>query len=92
MHVQRLNNRFVVECQHCLGTTACQHAIHFNSNYDRFDEIVEHWLMCQRCGEGYHTIQKIPPYNYDVNPPYFDTSALHRPVCAVCEGRGFFIS
>ena len=53
MHVKRLNNRFVVECQHCLGTTECQHAVRFNTNPEEYR--VEHWFMCPRCGEGYHT-------------------------------------
>lgn len=89
MQVKRLNDRFVVECQHCLGTTQCQHAAYFNTNphgYMPFDE--EHWLACPRCGEGYHTGRSLKN-SYD---PVFDPSVLHRPVCSVCEGRGFIIA
>jgi hypothetical protein len=42
--------------------------------------------MCQRCGEGYHIIER----RTDSDPP-FDTSNLHHPVCVVCEARGFII-
>jgi hypothetical protein len=41
--------------------------------------------MCPRCGEGYHAIE-----DRGTDPP-FDISCLHRPVCAVCDGRGFII-
>lgn len=89
MRVQRVNNRFVVECQHCLGTTACQHAIPFYhlTNPGYTDQIYERWLMCQRCGEGYRTVE----HRENSDPP-FDTSTLHHPICAVCEGRGFIIA
>jgi hypothetical protein len=88
MQVKRVNDRFVVECQHCLGTTQCQYAVHFNTNPHGYTIDEEHWLACPRCGEGYHTAHHRD--NYD-DPP-FDPSVLHRPVCSVCEGRGFIIA
>lgn len=88
MRVKRLNNRLVVECQHCLGTTRCHSAIPFYNllNPGYHNKEVDHWLMCQRCGEGYHIIER----RTDSDPP-FDTSNLHHPVCVVCEARGFII-
>jgi hypothetical protein len=54
MQVQTVHDRVVVECQHCLGTTECQHAIHFDTGRGITYANVEHWLMCPRCGVGYH--------------------------------------
>ena len=86
MRVKRVQNRIVVECQHCLGTTVCQQAVHFDNVRGISYGHVKHWLTCPRCGEGYHTIE-----DRGTDPPC-DASFLHRPVCAVCEGRGFIVT
>jgi hypothetical protein len=86
MQIEKIGDRIVVECQHCLGTTQCQHAVHFHQKSDsyRFD----HWLCCPRCGEGYHMSEEISSFD---DPPALDPSLLHRPVCSVCDGRGFIV-
>src|ERR1051326_7746387 len=57
----------VVECQHCAGTTLCQYAVHFcdslgidkgESFFTPDREVFEHWLRCQRCGDGYHRTER----------------------------------
>lgn len=85
MRMQRINGRIVIECQHCRGTTECQHALHFKGEFPTYRGI-EHWLACQRCGEGYRTLEEP-----EKSAP-LDASALHRPICAVCEGRGFIVA
>lgn len=86
MNVKRIENRIAVECQHCLGTTECQHAVHFDNGADVSHGTVEHWLMCQKCGEGYHATEK-----RDFDSPPFD-APLHHPSSVVCNGRGFIIT
>jgi hypothetical protein len=85
----------VVECLHCLGTTQCQNAVHFcdplgveksESFWSLDREVLEHWLRCQKCGDGYHQTERRTS-----NDPPFHVSALVRPICGVCEGRGFII-
>ena len=87
MRVKRIHNRIVVECQHCLGTTQCQYTVHFNSKRDTYE--IEHWLACPGCGEGCHVTEHLKRFN---DPSVLDPSVLHRPLCSVCDGRGFIIT
>jgi len=85
----------VVECQHCAGTTLCQYAVHFcdslgidkgESFFTPDREVFEHWLRCQRCGDGYHRTERRKSFDQS-----FDVTTLVRPICAVCDGRGFIV-
>jgi hypothetical protein len=85
-------NRTPVECRHCGGSTQCQKAVAFHRQtndtrtniFGPYEETIEHWLRCQKCGDGFVTEER----RKDSDIP-FDTSQLHPPMCAVCNGQGF---
>jgi hypothetical protein len=88
LNVKRINNRIVVECKHCGGTTRCQHAVLFEQKVNEHGsyDYIEYWLRCAKCGDGFtKTIMREP-----TDPP-FDADQLETPICAVCDGRGFVV-
>jgi hypothetical protein len=89
LNVKRVNNRIVVECKHCGGTTRCEHAVPFErwlTEEGYVERDVEYWLRCARCGDGFTTKVR----RKDTDAP-FDAGQLQKPICAVCDGRGFIV-
>jgi hypothetical protein len=88
LNVKRINNRIVVECKHCEGTTRCQHAVSFERKVFEHGswEDIEYWLRCAKCGDGFSkTIRR------EQTDPPSDVPQLETPICAVCDGRGFVV-
>lgn len=94
MKIQKIGDNTFIECPHCKGTSECQFAVRRESTETGMEEhpgrITAHFV-CTACGSGgeLHTEQTVGRPSYKTIEVWPEHSQLQRPVCSVCNGKGF---
>ena len=76
MSVIVVDNKQVIQCQHCQGSTICKHAIWTFS-----DDGKSAFFRCSMCGDG--VVRKAGFFGSRFEAAY--------PVCRVCMGKGYTV-
>lgn len=96
LQIQDLTGKFVA-CAHCQGTSVCQHVVYattaHTNPFGEYMALIAH-LQCQVCGHGpgkYAAAQTVKKgfFKTELSFTLPAWSELQRPVCGMCQGKGF---